>query len=637
MKVTTFIKFTFILIFIIKISNTLQGKNKCKYIDYHIKRITEKDDERACKCYSNPRIFMHPSTADKTYGFSDWVGCTRKSVPSIYKSLTSINETVKANIYIYNAAMSVLPRGIFDKVKPSALAIEDSNLSLIRPFSISTVGSQLKSLILRRNIIKSFEPNVFDNITELEYLDISYNKISSLKKGIIPTFEKLETLYIVKNDINFIENGFFEGFKNLKKLNLAKNKLEIINSSTFKGLENLEHLNLEGNEIQFIEKDAFLGLKKLQFLNLGNNNIFQLYLSDLPNLQKVHLFYNAIDNLTELIFDNLKSLKYLNMDNNPIARINNTDLETLAGSPDMEFLSFAHSKIEIIEPKAFENVKNLKILSMMDNDIIEIGNDKSFLKPLTKLTTLILSSNRIETIERNDLKGLKDIKILNLENNMIVNISSGALDSITTLENLYLNGNRLYYLPDNLFDSFDKSKLKNVDLSDNPWEAICGKSWISRWLEEIGDANRPTGDLNSLTTKCGTVAFYENDNDPIYITIIATILAVLCLISLLTIAYFYFEDSRHTFRLHHSLKQFPAELLRKITNFSNNYNNYKNDNSMNKNIINTTNESKSVLRPLSTIYETESLLDETNDKNKCNTETTNGDLTNKKRVRFDGV
>uniref|UniRef100_A0AAF5D0P9 LRRCT domain-containing protein n=1 Tax=Strongyloides stercoralis TaxID=6248 RepID=A0AAF5D0P9_STRER len=632
MNILTFFKLSFIIILIIKVTLTLQGKNKCKYIDYHIKKITEKDEERACKCYSNPRIFMHPSTADKSYGFSDWIGCTRKSVPSIFKSLTSINETVKANIYIYNSALSVLPRGIFDKIRPSALAIEDSNLSMIRPNSISVIGSQLKSLILRRNIIKTFEINVFENITQLEYLDLSFNKISALKKGMIPNLEKLEVFYVVKNDINFIENGFFEGFKNLKKLNLAKNKLEIINSSTFKGLENLEHLNLEGNEIQFIEKDAFVELKKLQFLNLGNNNIFQLYLSNLPDLQKIHLFYNAIDNLTELVFNNLKNLKYLNMDNNPIARINNTDLETLKGSSNLEFISFAHSKIEIIEAKAFEHIKNLKILSMMDNEIYEIGNKESFLKPLTKLTTLILSSNRIETIEQDDLKGLSNLQILNLENNMIVNISSGALDSMTSIENLYLNGNRLYYLPEKLFNSFDKSKLKNVDLSDNPWEAICGKSWISHWLEDIGDANRPTGDLNSLTTKCGTVAFYENDNDPIYITIIATILAALCLISLLTIAYFYFEDSRHTFRLHHSLKQFPAELLKKVSNYTTANGKSQIDN---QNLIKTTIESKSVIRPLSTIYETESLLDEFNEV-KTSQEPLNGDI-NKKRVRFDGV
>lgn len=45
MNIFTFSKLTFIVILIIKISLTLQGKNKCKYIDYHIKKITEKDEE----------------------------------------------------------------------------------------------------------------------------------------------------------------------------------------------------------------------------------------------------------------------------------------------------------------------------------------------------------------------------------------------------------------------------------------------------------------------------------------------------------------------------------------------------------------------------------------------------------------
>lgn len=175
------------------------------------------------------------------------------------------------------------------------------------------------------NQLKVIPGNVFDQLTKLEMLDLSWNKITSihengfkgldnlrtlklnrnqLQKFKLHTFENvplLEELLLNNNHIETIEDGTLK-LSNLKRLDLSHNKLTELSNSIFKDCRQLEYLDLRSNHITLLRRSVY-GLGNLQFLNLDNNRIADIYLRGLVRLPALeHL---SIENNGPALNDNI--------------------------------------------------------------------------------------------------------------------------------------------------------------------------------------------------------------------------------------------------------------------------------------------------------------------------------------------
>lgn len=110
--------------------------------------------------------------------------------------------------------------------------------------------------------IETIDPDTFNGLTTLTYLELFSNKITDLD----PTI--------------------FNGLTGLKSLTLYNNLLRIIDSGTFKELINLEVLNLYNNKIIAIDYDVFVGLNSLKSVYFGLNPITSIQQSYVLSLCK---------------------------------------------------------------------------------------------------------------------------------------------------------------------------------------------------------------------------------------------------------------------------------------------------------------------------------------------------------------
>nr|APR72763.1 toll-like receptor 7 [Rhinolophus affinis] len=212
------------------------------------------------------------------------------------------------------------------------------------------------------------------------------------------------------------------------------------------------------NERLQIKPGSFSRLTSLKSLYLDGNQLLEIPLGLPPSLQLLSLEANSIfsimkENLTEL--DNIQKL-YLGQNcyyRNPCN------------------VSF------FIEKDAFQNLLNLKLLSLKDNNITAVP---TVLPPT--LTELYLYNNIIAKIREDDFSNLSQLQILDLsgncprcynvpfpctpcENNAPLHIDVKAFDALTELQVLRLHSNSLRNVPQRWFKN--TNKLKELDLSQN--------------------------------------------------------------------------------------------------------------------------------------------------------------------------
>uniref|UniRef100_A0A914DUG8 Uncharacterized protein n=1 Tax=Acrobeloides nanus TaxID=290746 RepID=A0A914DUG8_9BILA len=548
--------FILFLLYYIFVYSTTTANDVCTEIESTFQKLTEKLGEpQACRCLPEEMGGSRDGRSFGDTGDNVWIGCTRQNMPSVFRALNALNETLITHLWIWDSLINILPNDMFSKVRPKVLTIENSEVSVFRKGAFSNIGRRLKSLHLKNNILKMIEKETFAELSSLQTLDLSGNKISVLTKGVFDHMPDLETLMLADNQISHIEDGVFNTLTNLRILNLANNKFTNITKDTFKGLHNLEKLSLNGNHITNVDWSAFSQLKRLRILDMGTNHL----------TQRLYLNNNSIQSLRKLSLRDLPNLSVLSVDRNQISYIADSDLTSLSRSSRLSSLSLAENNISRIESNALEHVHQITALSLQNNELSSLRStlDKgmtSFLRPLKKLRSLFLSRNNIEVLDDGDLNFLTALRELSLDHNRIEKINNNALKGMR-LQKLFLNNNHLYYLPENTFEDWKLDELQAIDLSDNYWECICGREWLGDWLSKLGDKNFPSGDLGCLQFRCDTSDTSQRSQQSMWITIVASILAVVALIFLVAIGFLYVQENCFS---PIPLKRVPSDMVRLI-------------------------------------------------------------------------
>ncbi|GAB5366457.1 hypothetical protein AAMO2058_001145200 [Amorphochlora amoebiformis] len=228
----------------------------------------------------------------------------------------------------------------------------------------------LRCLRLVGNDISTLQPGVFDHLTRLEILDLSFNRLKNIKTGVLNACKSLREVRLNRNNICTLPPRAFEGLSNLKVLILVSNKLRTLAKDVFHGLESLEILELWKNKLQNLPVGLFETLKSLKELHLGSNQLKKLEKGTfhvLRSLEVLYLYHNKLQFLPAGIFQTLKSLKSLDLSYNQLRTLDKGTFDDLKSVEEM-WLGRNPLDYTQIDPRTFDSLNGVE----MDIDFTSI-------------------------------------------------------------------------------------------------------------------------------------------------------------------------------------------------------------------------------------------------------------------------
>ncbi|RNA25295.1 insulin-like growth factor-binding complex acid labile subunit [Brachionus plicatilis] len=215
-------------------------------------------------------------------------------------------------------------------------------------------NTSLKRLVLSGNFIR----NIFVNLTEIDYLDLSGNPL--IKVDDIYA-KKINNLYLNKNLFENLNSIHLKNVALISNLKLISNKLENLPVSELENLQNLVSLDLEQNKIEKIEFPTLALLKELRLNHNKIRKISQISFNKLANLQVLILSFNKIDFIEEKSFSNLKNLQVLNLNHNYLVQL--PDFSYFISIQEATF-NFQNGQLKTLNSFNFPNLvyeKNIKL------------------------------------------------------------------------------------------------------------------------------------------------------------------------------------------------------------------------------------------------------------------------------------
>ncbi|CAH0553373.1 unnamed protein product [Brassicogethes aeneus] len=213
-------------------------------------------------------------------------------------------------------------------------------------------------------------------------------------------------------------------------------------------INNCPELNISETFFKHFPKLIKLKLHYINFVNPQDLN-----LSVLLNLKELQI---RNTNLQVIPSAKLKNLRKLDMFSNNIRSIS---LDMFNGNENLEKLFLNYNKIEFVGVGILKNLKKLKYLSLMGNNIKLILN--TTFQHHSTLTTIDLRLNA-NLILSNAFASLNNLIKIDLEGCNLTDIPLGLFDNQNNLEELNLRNNSLKQLSSAVFQNLTKLKTLNL-------------------------------------------------------------------------------------------------------------------------------------------------------------------------------
>ena len=406
----------------------------------------------------------------------DWTDCFSKlsGLNKLSEVKLSLNSLDSIPTQYWNKITGIEIRGI----------VSDSTILTI------CKQPQLTYLDLSRSGLKKL-PNEITNLAHLEYLDLSNNELASIPSE-ISNLLKLKNLNISYNKLDGLPTKF-AAMKSLVSLNLEGNILRKL-PENFNALTSLIRLNLSKNKLYTLPLE-FGDIVNLEYLDLSSNDLAQLPVSfsNFSSLLRLSLAGNNLVKLPDE-FGKMQKLNYLDLSNNLfqdfppalsfLAALNFLDLSqneitaypiqvgifnrlvalyiddfTFSGLPksilrydNIMAIKIRATSATYLNEALFKLKKanNLVSLTLAGTNLSAISKD---ILSLTKLSILELNDSSMAQIPDVIFK-IKNLKTLKLNSCPRLNFkeSFDLINSNLVLDNIYLENNNLYQLPQNIIN-----------------------------------------------------------------------------------------------------------------------------------------------------------------------------------------
>ncbi|XP_069495534.1 toll-like receptor 7 isoform X2 [Ambystoma mexicanum] len=493
------------------------------------------------------------------------------------------------SLFLDGNQLLAIPRGLPPNLE--LLSLEANNIFSITRDNLTELGN-IQIIYLGQNcyyrnpcnVSFYIETDAFSNLTKLSILSLKSNNLTRVP-GRFPS--TLKELYLYNNMIQYIQEKDFQNLADLEILDLHGNCPRCYNSpfpctpcpdhasieihdSAFHSLRNLRILRLQSNSLRSIPCTWFKNTRGLQVLDLSQNFLTQVmgeanFLPSLPNLKELDFSFNydlqlyptfmklsdsfstllsletfrvrgyvfkeldqihlrpllSLKNLTVLdlgtnfikianlgLFMDFPSLHLLDLSVNKISPSSESDQGSCSNSRDSQNIYSTSGLREAHYFRYDENGRscktkekeNIPFIPFVNEDCRKFGktldlsvnniffiNAKDF-QHLTFLRCLNLSGNAIsQSLNGSELQYLRQLKYLDFSNNRLDFLYPTAFHELTQLEVLDLSNNKHYFLSEGITHMLNFTKylpsLKRLLLNWNEISTSTNKDMDSSSLQ----------------------------------------------------------------------------------------------------------------------------------------------------------
>uniref|UniRef100_A0A4Y0BFC0 Leucine rich immune protein (TM) n=1 Tax=Anopheles funestus TaxID=62324 RepID=A0A4Y0BFC0_ANOFN len=355
-----------------------------------------------------------------------------------------------------NSSVEELPKQLFDTFTSIQTAnLTRSGIKHVSRYSLERASS-LQTLDLSRNALYELTAYCFSGARALTKLILSHNNISSIDSTAFNSLINLVALLLTGNKLHSMDSKVFGSLASLQTIYLDFNELQVIESGLFSSNVQLQNILLQNNRISVVEEGALEthSPSVLSILSLSNNNLTKLNLKGV-NAKKLYLANNKLEEIylsqwMESVYAQHNNISSIFMDNSSSMSLKTLDLENNSIT-------------------SFESIQHLDSLVnlYLSNNRIGPLNLTSLTK-FTKLEELGLERTFISNLQHGTFAQQQSLKWLDLSDNNLDHFDFDILTSSTTLQTIYLDGNRLKSLN---FEHLKKTfpSLVEIGFSDNNW------------------------------------------------------------------------------------------------------------------------------------------------------------------------
>ena len=255
-----------------------------------------------------------------------------------------------------------------------------------------------------------------------------------------PCIQSIKMMQIV-----YLHPLSLQGMHQLTNLHLEYSNISTLPQTLFDGVSNLTHLILNDNQFRNIPNQPFCSIGNLAYLRIDRNNINRFYFGK--------------------CFLQHKNLSFIDLSRNMITEggLLDDDFENLRDSV-VTHLKMMHCNISHISFNAFRFLTKLTTLVISENRLLHIPVEA--FSRLSNLQSLFLDSTQLTVVNLYDLRFL-NISSLNLANNRFLDVSNFTFFSLKLfpLRNLSLFNCHIRYVSSNGLAGF--FFLEHLDLLDN--------------------------------------------------------------------------------------------------------------------------------------------------------------------------
>ena len=271
-------------------------------------------------------------------------------------------------------------------------------------------------------------------------------------------------------------------------LDLTRTGMHTLQAQDFNGLSSLTGLSLGENRLTTLPEGIFTGLSSLERLEMPGNALNTLpegVFGELSRLTWLDLGSNALTALPERIFSGLVSLETLWMNGNSLTELPEAVFRDLSRLVD---LNLGFNSLTALPEGVFDGLSALQALGLHENSLMELPRGlfvelSGTPRQPARLDSLWLQGNRLRTLPEDVFRGLGNLRALLLNRNSLVALPEGVFRGLSHLQVLLLSDNSIASLPEEIFQGL--SRLEELRLDGNRLAAL-PPGLLDDTLSELG-------------------------------------------------------------------------------------------------------------------------------------------------------